>query len=161
MHEREAASLTEAVAKALRFACHDELTGLPNRRALLDHFELAAALAARHRHHVASLFIDLDRFKHVNDTFGHAVGDALLRQVAVRLLASLRASDTVCRYGGDEFVVPLAEVSGKDGVAIVADRIRARLAAPYLIAGTEIAVTISLGIASIRSMRTLTAICCG
>jgi diguanylate cyclase (GGDEF)-like protein len=147
LRKREAASLTEAVAKAQRFAYHDELTGLPNRRSLLDHFELATALAARHEQHVALLFIDLDRFKHVNDSFGHAVGDELLRQVAVRLLASVRASDTVCRYGGDEFAVLLPELSGKDGAAVVADSIRAQLAAPYAIDGVEISVTISLGIA--------------
>jgi diguanylate cyclase len=147
LREREAASLKAAVANAQRFAYHDELTGLPNRHSLLDHFDLAVALAARHDEHVALLFLDLDRFKHVNDTFGHSVGDKLLQQVAVRLLACLRASDTACRYGGDEFVVLLPELDSRDGVVVVADNIRASLAAPYFIDGAEIAMTVSLGIA--------------
>jgi diguanylate cyclase (GGDEF)-like protein len=89
----------------------------------------------------------LDRFKHVNDTLGHFVGDKLLQRVALRLVACLRASDTACRYGGDEFVVLLPELSGRDGAAVVADNIRARLAAPYLIDGAEISISASLGIA--------------
>jgi diguanylate cyclase len=147
LRKREAASLTEAVAKAQRFAYHDELTGLPNRRSLRDHFDLAVALAARHGEHVALLFLDLDRFKHVNDAFGHSVADKLLQQVAVRLVACLRASDTACRYGGDEFVVLLPELTGTDGAVVVADHIRARLAEPYFIDGAEILTTVSLGIA--------------
>jgi diguanylate cyclase (GGDEF)-like protein len=147
LREREVTSLTEAVANARRFAYHDELTGLPNRYALLDHFDLAVALAARHDQHVALLFLDLDRFKHVNDTFGHSVGDKLLQQVAARLLACLRASDTACRYGGDEFIVLLPELDGTDGAVVVADNIRGSLAAPYCIDGAEITVTVSLGIA--------------
>ena len=147
LRKREVASLTEAVVKAQRFAYHDELTGLPNRHALLDHFNLAVALAGRHDDHVALLFLDLDRFKRVNDTFGHSVGDKLLQQVAVRLVACLRASDTACRYGGDEFVVLLPELNRKDGAVVVADNIRAHLAAPYFIDGAEITITVSLGIA--------------
>jgi diguanylate cyclase len=147
LRKQEAASLKEAVAKAQRFAYHDELTGLPNRRSLLDHFDFAVALAARHDQHLALLFLDLDRFKQANDTFGHSVGDKLLQQVAVRLLACLRASDTACRYGGDEFVVLLPEVTGADGAVVVADHIRARLGEPYFIHGAEIAMTVSLGIA--------------
>ena len=103
--EREAVSLKAAVLKAQRFAYEDELTGLPNRHALLDHFNLAAALAARSGEHVALLFIDLDGFKQVNDTFGHSFEDKLLRQVALRLVGCVQASDTTCRYGGDEFAV--------------------------------------------------------
>ncbi len=147
LRKQKVALLTEAATRAQRFAYHDELTALPNRHLLLDHFELAVALAARNDEHVALLFVDLDRFKHVNDTLGHSVGDKVLQQVAVRLLSCLRASDTACRYGGDEFVVLLSELSGKDGAVVVADNIRARLAAPYLIDGAEISMTVSLGIA--------------
>ena len=126
LRQQEAALLTAAVAKAQRFAYHDDLTGLPNRHLLMDRFKLAVALAARHDQHVALLFLDLDRFKNVNDTLGHSAGDELLRQVATRLVACLRASDTACRYGGDEFVVLLPELSDKDGAVVVADHIRAQ-----------------------------------
>jgi len=142
---RENVLLTEAVVKARRFAYHDELTDLPNRHLLLDRFNLAVALAERHNQHVALLYLDLDRFKHVNDTLGHSVGDKLLQQVAQRLVTSIRASDTVCRYGGDEFVVLLSELDATDGAVVVADNIRARLAAPYLIGGAQITVATSLG----------------
>jgi len=145
--EQENTLLTEAVAKARRFAYHDELTGLPNRHLLLDRFNLSVALAERHDQHVALLFLDLDRFKHVNDTLGHSVGDELLQQVAQRLVACIRASDTACRYGGDEFVVLLSELDAKDGAVVVADNIRAHLAAPYLIDGAQITVATSLGTA--------------
>jgi len=147
LREQEAVLLTDAVLKARRFAYHDELTGLPNRHLLADRFNLAAALAARHRQHVALLFLALDRFKHVNDTFGHTIGDKLLQQVAARLAACIRASDTACRYGGDEFVVLLSEIAGTGRVAAVAEKIRARIAAPYLIDGAEITMTTSLGMA--------------
>jgi diguanylate cyclase (GGDEF)-like protein len=147
LREQQAVLLTDAVLKARRFAYHDELTGLPNRRLLLDRFNLAAALAARHQQHVALLFLDLDGFKHVNDTFGHTTGDKLLQEVAARLVACVRASDTVCRYGGDEFVVLLSEIAGTDGAVVVAENIRVHIAAPYLIDGAEIAMTASLGMA--------------
>jgi diguanylate cyclase (GGDEF)-like protein len=93
------------------------------------------------------LFVDLDRFKHVNDTLGHSVGDKLLQQVALRLVAGIRASDTACRYGGDEFVVLLSELDAKDGAVVVADNIRAQLAAPYRIDGAQITVATSIGMA--------------
>lgn len=140
-------ALTEAVLKAQRFAYHDELTGLPNRHLLLDRFQAAVASAVRHDQQVALLFLDLDRFKHVNDTLGHSAGDQLLQQVAARLVACLRASDTACRYGGDEFVLLLPELSGKEGAVVVADNVCAVLAAPYVIDGVEIAITASIGIA--------------
>lgn len=145
--EQENALLTEAVVKARRFAYHDELTNLPNRHLLVDRFNLAVALAERHNQHLALLFFDLDRFKHVNDTLGHSVGDKLLQQVALRLVAGIRASDTACRYGGDEFVVLLSELDAKDGAVVVADNIRAQLAAPYLIDGAQITVATSVGMA--------------
>jgi diguanylate cyclase (GGDEF)-like protein len=147
LREQEKRLLTEAVVKAQRFACHDELTNLPNRHLLLDHFNLAVALAERHGQHAALLLLDLDRFKHVNDTLGHSVGDKLLQQVAQRLRTCIRASDTACRYGGDEFVVLLSDLPAKDSAVVVADDIRAHLAAPYLIDGAQITVSTSLGIA--------------
>jgi diguanylate cyclase (GGDEF)-like protein len=147
LHQRQVTQMTDAVLRARRFAYHDELTGLPNRRLLLNRFKLAVALAARHDHHVALLFLDLDRFKQVNDTLGHRAGDQLLQQVATRLVAGVRASDTACRYGGDEFVVLLPEISSREAAGAVAEGVRAQLAPPYLIDGAEITITMSLGVA--------------
>jgi diguanylate cyclase len=143
--EQQVALLEERAAKAQRFAYHDELTGLPNRHLLIDRFHQAAALAVRHNTHVALLFLDLDGFKCVNDTLGHSAGDKLLQQIAERLVGCVRTSDTACRYGGDEFVVLLPELSGKGGAVVVANNIRVRLEAPYIIEGASVTVTISLG----------------
>jgi diguanylate cyclase (GGDEF)-like protein len=140
------ATLAQDVANARRFALCDELTGLPNRRLLLDRFNQVIARCDRQHKQVVLLFLDLDGFKFINDTFGHAAGDALLRQVAARLAGCIRMSDTACRYGGDEFVVLLPEIEGENAGA-VADKIRARLALPYVIADTEISVSASLGMA--------------
>ncbi len=145
--EQQVALLEERAAKAQRFAHHDELTGLPNRHLLLDRFHQAVALAARHDAHVALLFLDLDRFKHINDMLGHSAGDKLLQQVAVRLVDCIRASDTACRHGGDEFMVLLPELSGKEGAVAVANNIRVHLGAPYIIDGAVITISISVGTA--------------
>jgi diguanylate cyclase (GGDEF)-like protein len=93
------------VAQARQFAYHDELTGLPNRRLLMDRFNQAMARAARQHKLVALLFLDLDGFKTINDALGHVAGDSLLKQVAARLSACIRTSDTACRFGGDGFVI--------------------------------------------------------
>ena len=115
--------VTEARIMATRMshlAQHDFLTSLPNRMLLDDRLAQAIAHAKRHNTKVALLFIDLDRFKPINDTYGHAMGDRLLQQVARRLLDAVRGSDTVCRQGGDEFVVLLTEVDGAESAAQVA-----------------------------------------
>jgi diguanylate cyclase (GGDEF)-like protein len=143
----QVALLQREVLRSRRFACHDELTGLPNRRLLLDRYHQAAALATRQHRLVALLFLDLDGFKNVNDTHGHAAGDRILQQVAARLLASIRASDTACRYGGDEFVVLLPELDTPRSAVAAARKIRARLSAPYVVGATEITVTASIGTA--------------
>jgi diguanylate cyclase (GGDEF)-like protein len=145
--EQQVALLEERAAKAQRFAYHDELTGLPNRHLLLDRFHQATALAARHDTHVVLLFLDLDGFKRINDMLGHSAGDKLLQQIAVRLVGCIRTSDTACRYGGDEFVVLLSELNGKEGAAVVTNNIRAHLGAPYIIDGAAITMSISLGTA--------------
>ena len=147
LFEQQVASLEEAAQKAQRFAYHDELTDLPNRHLLPDRFHQAVALAARHHTHLALLFLDLDRFKYINDTLGHSAGDKLLQQIAVRLVGCIRTSDTACRYGGDEFVVLLSELTGKEGAAVVADNIRVCLEAPYVIDGAVVTVKISVGTA--------------
>ena len=126
-------------------AHHDVLTGLPNRTLLLDRLQQAVARLERHHGTVAVLFLDLDRFKVVNDGMDHAAGDALLVTVAQRLMAALRAEDTVARLGGDEFVV-LAEVSGQREAIAVAERLATALAEPFRIADRELSVTASIGV---------------
>ncbi len=125
----------------------DPLTGLPNRALLHDRVATAIASAERHGHRVALMFLDLDRFKHVNDSLGHAVGDWLIESVALRLTASVRAIDTVSRQGGDEFVILLSEVQDKDEVARAAAETLAAATGTHRVAAHEIHVTASAGIA--------------
>jgi diguanylate cyclase (GGDEF)-like protein/PAS domain S-box-containing protein len=119
------------VGKMAHLAQHDALTGLPNRVLLTDRLAQAIGLAERHRNQVALLFLDLDDFKRINDSLGHAVGDQLLQSVAGRLVASTRASDTVCRQGGDEFVILLDEIEASQNAAQVAEKLRFVLALPH------------------------------
>lgn len=132
---------------ASHLAYHDALTGLPNRRLLLDRLNHAIARPSRHRRRVALVFFDVDGFKAINDRFGHSNGDKVLQEIAQRLSACLRATDTACRYGGDEFIVMLPEVEDEQGTAVVEQKIRTQLAAPYLVDGATIDVTLSLGTA--------------
>jgi diguanylate cyclase (GGDEF)-like protein/PAS domain S-box-containing protein len=132
--------------KMTHLAQHDFLTGLPNRVLLTERLSQAIRLAQRHRKQVALLFLDLDYFKHINDSLGHAIGDQLLQSVADRLAACVRATDTVCRQGGDEFVILLAEIERPQDAAHVAEKLLAALAAPQLIGGHELHVTLSIGI---------------
>ena len=145
--KKKVAILSEAAAQARQFGYHDELTGLPNRRLLLDRFNQAMAQAARQHKLVALLFLDLDGFKTINDALGHVAGDLLLKQVAARLSACIRTSDTACRFGGDEFVILLPELERQESAAAAAGKIRAHLAAPYFIDGTAIEVATSIGMA--------------
>lgn len=126
---------------------HDFLTGLPNRLLLLDRVGQALALARRHGTCFAVLFLDLDHFKEVNDRLGHHVGDELLREVARRLATTVRATDTVCRQGGDEFVILLAEISDNDVPTALAKKIIAAIAQPYRIEDHALDVTTSVGFA--------------
>jgi len=127
-------------------AQHDVLTGLPNRLLLTDRLDRAIASAHRHGSSLAVLFMDLDRFKHINDRLGHAVGDQVLRSVASRLVAGVRRSDTVCRHGGDEFVVLLTEVACAEDAAFRADSLSAAIAAPHRIEDRDLHVTASVGV---------------
>jgi diguanylate cyclase len=145
--ERQVALLSLLLANTQRSALRDELTGLPNRRVLVDRFNHAVARAARQHELVGLLFLDVDGFKKINDTLGHAFGDRLLQQVALRLKVCLRASDTACRYGGDEFIVLLPELCGRKDVVGAAHRIRTSLEPGYIIDGTSIEVTTSMGMA--------------
>jgi diguanylate cyclase (GGDEF)-like protein/PAS domain S-box-containing protein len=127
-------------------AQHDFLTGLPNRLLLTERFAHAIGLARRHDKRVGLLFLDLDHFKHINDSLGHAIGDRLLQSVANRLVECVRATDTVCRQGGDEFVILLDEIGQPQDAAHVAESLRAALGMPHLIDGHEFHVTLSIGI---------------
>ena len=125
----------------------DALTGLPNRALLADRFSRMIVQARRHQAIVGVLFIDLDGFKLVNDTLGHAGGDDLLKEVGRRLQASVRAADTVARISGDEFAVILGDLARPDDAALVAQKIVERLAAPVTVQRQEVFVTASIGIA--------------
>jgi len=141
--------VSESRAVALKMshqAQHDFLTGLPNRLLLTDRLTQAIALSRRHGNKVALLFLDLDHFKRVNDSLGHAVGDKLLQSVAHRLTACVRASDTICRMGGDEFVVLLSEIEHVDAATHHAEKLLRAVAEPHLIGGHEVHVTLSIGI---------------
>jgi len=128
-------------------AQHDALTGLPNRLLLADRLERGIASARRNGLSLALLFIDVDRFKRINDALGHAMGDQVLQSLARRLEAGVRKSDTVSRQGGDEFVVLLPEVACAADAAFRADKLLAAMAAPHRIAGQDLYVTASVGIA--------------
>lgn len=143
----KAQQLEREVVRMRHFANHDPLTGLPNRSLLLDRLDRALAQAARRGGQVGLLMFDLDEFKLVNDRFGHVVGDQLLQGVATRLQTSTRDADTVCRYGGDEFVILLPEADGRQGATVVAQKIHASLAAPFLLDGHSITVSACIGIA--------------
>ena len=125
---------------------HDFLTGLPNRMLLNDRVGQAIALAQRHQKHVAVLFLDLDGFKHVNDSLGHPTGDKLLKSIALRLLSCVRASDTVSRLGGDEFVVLLPEIERSEDAALTARRILATIAEAHNIEQQVLHITTSIGV---------------
>jgi diguanylate cyclase (GGDEF)-like protein len=127
-------------------AHHDHLTGLPNRLLLNDRISQAIALAPRHVSQVAVLFLDLDGFKHINDSLGHPIGDKLLQSVASRLKDCVRTSDTVSRQGGDEFVVLLSEAEQWEDTAIIARRMLAAVAEPHAIDRHDLHVTTSIGV---------------
>jgi diguanylate cyclase len=128
-------------------ALHDSLTGLPNRTLFMDRLRLALARVERGSRCVAVLFLDLDRFKIVNDSLGHEAGDTLLSRVAERLGSLLRASDTVARFGGDEFVMLCDELGSEQEAVVVAERIVSELAKPHRVGDREIQVEASVGIA--------------
>jgi diguanylate cyclase (GGDEF)-like protein/PAS domain S-box-containing protein len=137
----------EAEERAKHLADHDALTGLPNRRLLEDRLTQALALSQRNRKQTAVMFVDLDRFKAINDSLGHAAGDLVLKEVAQRLVNQLRIGDTVCRIGGDEFVVVLPEAKRSTDAANVAAKIIETLSQPVRVADRGLIVTPSIGIA--------------
>ncbi|MBV8032702.1 MAG: PAS domain S-box protein [Betaproteobacteria bacterium] len=144
--EEEVAERKVAEQRAKHLADHDALTGLPNRRLLEDRLTQALALSYRNRRQTAVMFVDLDRFKTINDSLGHSVGDELLKEVASRLVKQLRVVDTICRTGGDEFVVVLPEIKRSADAANVAQKIIENLSQPIQVEERELTVTPSIGI---------------
>ena len=136
----------EELEDASRLGGIDALTGLPNRELFLDRFAHALALAARHGHRMAVLFLDIDHFKQVNDMLGHKAGDQVLKQVADCLSACVREADTVYRHGGDEFVILLSEISQAKDATTIADKVMASLDVPCLLDGEPLHLTASIGI---------------
>lgn len=142
----DVSKVRELTRKMAYLAQHDTLTDLPNRALLTDRIEHAIAVSKRNHTRLAVLFVDLDDFKQINDSRGHAVGDKLLQHVSKRLTASVRSSDTVGRLGGDEFVILLAEGAENRNFALTAGKVIAELALPYAVQDQELHVTASIGI---------------
>jgi diguanylate cyclase (GGDEF)-like protein len=136
----------QAETRAKHLADHDALTGLPNRRLLEDRLTQALALSQRNREQTAVMFVDLDRFKVINDSLGHSAGDMVLKEVSERLVKQLRVVDTICRMGGDEFVVVLPEIRRSTDAASVAAKILETVAQPFIVEGRELHITPSVGI---------------
>jgi diguanylate cyclase (GGDEF)-like protein/PAS domain S-box-containing protein len=140
-------SATRALSLQMQYAAqHDPVTNLPNRLLLNDRISQAIALARRQHRCIALIFLDLDRFKHINDSLGHAVGDRLLQSVSRRLLDSVRSSDTVSRQGGDEFVIPLAEIAYPEDAATSAKKILFSLNELHYVTGQDLQIDGSIGI---------------
>jgi diguanylate cyclase (GGDEF)-like protein/PAS domain S-box-containing protein len=133
--------------KMSHLAQYDYLTDLPNRLLLNDRLNQAIAVAHRHQQHLAVLFVDVDRFKHVNDSLGHLVGDKLLLSIAQRLVASVRSSDTISRQGGDEFVILLSSVAHAADAALSAQKILTVAGMPHRVEEHDLQITLSVGIA--------------
>ncbi|CAG0995013.1 partial putative signaling protein, partial [Methylophilaceae bacterium] len=128
-------------------AQYDGLTHLPNRALFSDRLQQALAAAKRERNHLALMFLDLDKFKPINDTYGHAVGDLLLKEAAQRIQDCLRASDTAARIGGDEFVVLLPIIEAEQDAGMVGEKIRNALIQPFELAGHTLHISSSIGVA--------------
>lgn len=137
---------TQALTQLALIAELDPLTQLPNRALLLDRFAHAIAAAKRHHTRLAALFIDIDHFKHINDTFGHTTGDEVLKMIAHCLTAAVREADTVSRYGGDEFLILLTDAGSMSDVILVVTRLIASLGAPHPIGDRTFRVKASIGI---------------
>lgn len=134
-------------ARIRHMAQHDSLTDLPNRALFSDRLGLAMERAKREKGKLALLYVDLDGFKPVNDTYGHSVGDLLLKEVALRMKSCVRASDTVGRIGGDEFLVLLPEVASEEDARLIAEKLRIAVARPFQVEGRVLLVSASIGCA--------------
>jgi diguanylate cyclase (GGDEF)-like protein/PAS domain S-box-containing protein len=143
---RDVSNARAMADKMSHLALHDALTGLPNRLLLTERLSQAIGMARRNSKQLALLYIDLDHFKRVNDSLGHVAGDELLVLVARRLVECVRSTDTVCRQGGDEFVILLPEIEQAQDVTQVAEKLLAALKLPQLVAEKQLNVTMSIGI---------------
>ena len=143
---RDFAEIKAAEAKIHFMAHYDRLTELPNRLLATDRFKQAMAYAERSEAKVGLLYLDLDKFKNINDSLGHSIGDALLKEVALRLWSCVRASDTVSRQGGDEFLVVLPETRDAQSISAVTAKILRQLAAPFSIEGHDLSISVSIGV---------------
>ena len=146
--------------KLEEMATHDYLTGLPNRVLLLDRFNIAAALARRNKVRLAVMSLDLDKFKSINDALGHEAGDQVLKAIGTRLTGIIRASDTVARIGGDEFILVMLETNHMEDATVIAQKILDSFTEPLLIDGHQLHLSTSIGIAiypeDAEDMETLT-----
>lgn len=138
--------IRESQSKLDHLAHHDPLTGLPNRLLFNDRLAQAILRLNRNEQQLAVLFIDLDRFKNINDTLGHHVGDELLKQIAYTLAATVREGDTLARLGGDEFIIILEDIDGLYGAGMVAEKLMAIFEQPFMVANHELFLTCSIGI---------------
>ena len=146
VHARDLSERQQAKDRLDHLAFHDSLTDLPNRLQFNEHLTRVIGTARRRGSQAAVLFLDLDRFKIINDTLGHSVGDQLLQNVAGRLVLTAREGDTVARWGGDEFTIILADVSGQREASRAAQRIIESLSEPFIISGHELYITATVGI---------------
>ena len=144
--DRDITAHKRAEADLHRMFYYDALTGLPNRIMFQEHLKKALARAQREGRSVAVMFMDLDQFKYINDTMGHAAGDLLLKEAAQRLTDEIRGADVVARFGGDEFAILQADLSHADGASALASRILETVSQPYFLEGQEIRLTASIGI---------------
>lgn len=145
---RDVSAARTTTQRMAYLAYHDFLTDLPNRMLFMDRVSNAIALARRNGKQCSVLFMDLDGFKQINDTLGHAIGDELLQSVAHRLVSCVRSSDTVSRQGGDEFAVLLSEIDEVSAATASAHKVLFSIAAPYLVAGKQLHVSASIGIST-------------
>ena len=147
LNTRDVSERKRLEQQLLHQAFHDPLTGLANRALFRDRVSHALALARRHGHAITVLFLDLDDFKKVNDSLGHAEGDRLLTAAAERFRSCARATDTIARLGGDEFAILVEDSPGPDGQAAMVDRLVSAMAQPFMLGGTEVQVNASIGVA--------------